>query len=153
MRKADNLTTILCRCREIENLNFLEPSGPLQTCNGSVLPFTRWRLMVSTSPWPFCFDTANKGVGCKVDTGFGFSALSRGKKCLPYAENRNMIPQICRLQFRVPYRIFLSKCEKVEKNRQNLRIIFRFQKSVFQFQHTNLASSMYCTMCCVRVCL
>ena len=29
MRKADNLTTILC---------FLEPSGPLQACNGTNLP-------------------------------------------------------------------------------------------------------------------
>jgi hypothetical protein len=32
VRKADNLTTILCRCHEIRNLNFLEPSGPIQDC-------------------------------------------------------------------------------------------------------------------------
>jgi hypothetical protein len=35
------LTTILCRCQEIlvsANLNFLEPSGPLQACNGTALP-------------------------------------------------------------------------------------------------------------------
>jgi hypothetical protein len=35
VRKADNLTTILCRC-----LNSLEPSGQLQACNGTALPFT-----------------------------------------------------------------------------------------------------------------
>ena len=35
---ADNLTTSLCRCHEIWNLNFLEPSGPLQACNGTDLP-------------------------------------------------------------------------------------------------------------------
>ena len=40
MRKADNLTTILCRCHESGNLNFLEPSGPLQACNRIALPFT-----------------------------------------------------------------------------------------------------------------
>ena len=37
VRKADNLTTILCHC----HLNFLEPSGPLQVCNGTDLPFHR----------------------------------------------------------------------------------------------------------------
>ena len=25
------------------NFNFLEPSGPLQACNGIALPFNRWR--------------------------------------------------------------------------------------------------------------
>jgi hypothetical protein len=38
VRKADNLTISLCRCHEIWNLNFLEPSGPLQACNGTDLP-------------------------------------------------------------------------------------------------------------------
>ena len=38
MRKADNLTTILCHCHEIWELNFLEPSGPLQASNGTALP-------------------------------------------------------------------------------------------------------------------
>ena len=38
VRKADNLTTILCRCHVTGNLNVLEPSGPLQTCNGTALP-------------------------------------------------------------------------------------------------------------------
>jgi hypothetical protein len=35
MSQADNLTTILCRCHEIGNHNFLEPSGLLQACNGT----------------------------------------------------------------------------------------------------------------------
>jgi len=34
VRKVDNLTTILCRCHEIWEPNFLEPSGPLQACMG-----------------------------------------------------------------------------------------------------------------------
>jgi hypothetical protein len=38
MRKADNLTIILCRVMKSGNLNFLEPSGPLQACNGTALP-------------------------------------------------------------------------------------------------------------------
>ena len=43
VRKADNLTTFMCRCAVVMkygNLNFLEPSGPLQACNGTDLPFT-----------------------------------------------------------------------------------------------------------------
>jgi hypothetical protein len=43
MLKADNLTIILCRCHEIWNLNFLEPSEPLQACNGTALRFTGTR--------------------------------------------------------------------------------------------------------------
>ena len=38
MRKADNLTTILAVVMKSRNLNFLEPSGPLQACNGAALP-------------------------------------------------------------------------------------------------------------------
>ena len=38
VRKSDNLTTSLSRCHEIRDLNFLEPSGPLQACNGTDLP-------------------------------------------------------------------------------------------------------------------
>jgi len=39
VRKADNLTSILCRCHVIWNLNFLEPSGPLQASNWTAFPF------------------------------------------------------------------------------------------------------------------
>ena len=39
VRKADNLTTFLCRCHEIWELTFLESSGPLQVYNGTALPF------------------------------------------------------------------------------------------------------------------
>ena len=50
MRKADNLTTILCGCHEIWEPKFVEPSGPLQACNGTDLPFTLhrdlWKFMI-----------------------------------------------------------------------------------------------------------
>ena len=40
VRKADNLTTFLYAVvMKSRNLNFLEPSGPLQACNGTDLPF------------------------------------------------------------------------------------------------------------------
>ena len=50
MRKADNLTTFCAVVMKSGNLNFLEPSGPLQACNGTALPFTftiiyRWILV------------------------------------------------------------------------------------------------------------
>jgi len=38
VRKADNLTTILCRWHESGNRNFLETSGQIQACNGTDLP-------------------------------------------------------------------------------------------------------------------
>ena len=38
MCKADNLTTILTVVMKSGNLNLLEPSGPLQACNGTALP-------------------------------------------------------------------------------------------------------------------
>jgi len=39
VRKADNLTTSLCFVMKSGNLDFLKPSGPLQACNGTDLPF------------------------------------------------------------------------------------------------------------------
>jgi hypothetical protein len=61
VRKADNLTTILCRCHEVWEANFLEPSGPLQACNGSVLPL------------PFIFDSNNMAEArtCDVAAAIG----------------------------------------------------------------------------------
>ena len=38
VRKADNLTTIAVVMKS-GNFNFLEPSGPLQACNGTALTF------------------------------------------------------------------------------------------------------------------
>ena len=39
VRNADNLTTSLCAVvMKSGNLNLLEPSGPLQACNGTDLP-------------------------------------------------------------------------------------------------------------------
>ena len=39
MRKADNLSPSCAVVTKSENLNFLEPSGPVQACNGTDLPF------------------------------------------------------------------------------------------------------------------
>jgi len=41
VRKADNVTTFM----KSGNFNFLEPSGPLQTCNGTALPFFLYFLL------------------------------------------------------------------------------------------------------------
>jgi len=38
--KADNLPPSCAVVTKSGNLNFLEPSGPLQACNGTALPFT-----------------------------------------------------------------------------------------------------------------
>ena len=40
MRKADNLPPSCAIVMKTGNLNFLEPSGPLQACNGIAVPFT-----------------------------------------------------------------------------------------------------------------
>jgi len=39
MRKADNLPPSCAVVTKAGNLNFLEPSGPVQACNGTALPF------------------------------------------------------------------------------------------------------------------
>jgi len=39
VRKADNLTPSCAVVTKSGNLNFLEPSGPVQACNGTALPY------------------------------------------------------------------------------------------------------------------
>ena len=39
MRKAYNLPPSCAVVTKSGNLNFLEPSGPVQACNGTALPF------------------------------------------------------------------------------------------------------------------
>jgi len=39
VRKADNQPPSCAVVMKSGNLNFLEPSGPLQACNGTALPF------------------------------------------------------------------------------------------------------------------
>ena len=39
VRKADNLTTSCAIVTKSGSLNFLEPSGPVQNCNGTDLPY------------------------------------------------------------------------------------------------------------------
>ena len=51
MRKADNLPTSCAVVTKYGNLNFLEPSGPVQACNGTALPFyTGMRGVLLGSP-------------------------------------------------------------------------------------------------------
>ena len=40
MRKVDNLPPSCALVTKSGSLNFLEPSGPVQACNGTALPFT-----------------------------------------------------------------------------------------------------------------
>jgi hypothetical protein len=57
------LTTLPPSCAVVMkcgNLNFLEPSGPLQACNGTALPLNgRFRCHVNKEYW-FSFDTAKR---------------------------------------------------------------------------------------------
>jgi len=39
VRKADNLPPSCAVVTKSGNLNFLEPSGPVEVCNGTDLPF------------------------------------------------------------------------------------------------------------------
>ena len=41
MHKADNLPPSCVIVTKSGNLNLLEPSGPVQACNGTALPFTQ----------------------------------------------------------------------------------------------------------------
>ena len=45
MRKADNVPPSCAVVTKSGNLKFLEPSGPLQACNGTALPLGKGRLL------------------------------------------------------------------------------------------------------------
>jgi len=48
VRRADNLTTFMCRLSlKSGSVNFLEPSGPVQVCNGIALPFCTLDALIS----------------------------------------------------------------------------------------------------------
>jgi hypothetical protein len=47
VRKADNLTTILCRCHEIWEPELPGTLGPVQACNGTALPFFYYNVLPS----------------------------------------------------------------------------------------------------------
>ena len=50
MRRADSLTTFLCRLSSNSgSLNLLEPSGPVQACNGIALPLPSWEADSSSA--------------------------------------------------------------------------------------------------------
>jgi len=52
VRKADNLPPSCAVVMKSGSLNFLEPSGPLQACNGTALPF--YILWVRGAGTVFC---------------------------------------------------------------------------------------------------
>ena len=72
VRKADNLTTFMCRVSwKSGSLNLLEPSGPRRACYGTPLPFTftyvASQKIFSTSVTHFCVKTEHEEVG-RLDT-------------------------------------------------------------------------------------
>jgi len=67
VRKADNVPTSCAVVTKSGTLNFLEPSGPLQACNGTALPLP----CTVPPPSPLVLTTARK-----------LSALSSVKDCI-----------------------------------------------------------------------
>jgi len=53
VRKADNLPPS-CVVTKSGNLNFLEPSGPVQACNGPALPFFFYSVVVNLYCYIIC---------------------------------------------------------------------------------------------------
>jgi hypothetical protein len=49
------------------NLNFLEPSGPLQACNGTALPFTAYEPKTGTQTK--CIPARNTHKSCIANPG------------------------------------------------------------------------------------
>ena len=48
MRKADNLPPSCAVVTKSGNLNFMEPSGPVQACNGIALPLYKISVVLLT---------------------------------------------------------------------------------------------------------
>ena len=63
MRKADNLPPSCAAVTKSGNLNFLEPSGPLQACNGTALPLPLPLLYVINASHPKYVGGENKENG------------------------------------------------------------------------------------------
>ena len=63
------LTTLPPSCTVVMNsgnFNFLEPSGPLQSCNGTALPFIRVYIYIES--WPFIISVII-GRACSTSVG------------------------------------------------------------------------------------
>ena len=100
MRKADNLTAILCHCHVIGNLNFLEPSGPLQALNGthhhmSVMQLghllTRSGLTYPEVSSEVCHDSF-----CQLRNSVSLSwAVCHEAFCLHAVSSSSCIPAVC----------------------------------------------------------
>ena len=64
MRKTDNLPPFCAVVKKSGSLNFLEPSGLVQACNGTVLPFRiSWAYTYSIDSGP------GSSVGIAIDYG------------------------------------------------------------------------------------
>jgi len=48
VRKADSLSPSCAVVTKSGSLNFLEPSGPVQACNGTALPLQNMKLVTNT---------------------------------------------------------------------------------------------------------
>jgi len=67
VRKADNLTTFMCRLLKSGSLDLLEPSGPVQACNGIALPFLHGAIWLINSQYMYHMHyTAYKTQVCSV---------------------------------------------------------------------------------------
>jgi len=83
VRKADNLPPSCAVVTKSGNFNFLEPSGPLQACNGTALPFCIVsskgnplfspgiinRMCVTVRHVPFCAILYNFVQFCTISSG------------------------------------------------------------------------------------
>jgi len=63
--KADNLPASCAVVTKSGNLNFLEPSGPVQACNGVDLPFTLFKstTRMGTEQYGFSEKREDRGNG------------------------------------------------------------------------------------------
>ena len=83
MRKADNLPTSCAVVTKSGNLNFLEPSGPVQARNGAALPLPLPILKMNISFYIEICDIATD-TGCvKLCLQYGHKAL---RNCMSHME-------------------------------------------------------------------
>ena len=72
MRKADNLPPSCAVVTKSGSLNFLEPSGPVQACNGTALPlrFTYYKCL------GVLYEVKEKGLAWKLRLSVSLVRLS-----------------------------------------------------------------------------
>ena len=98
------------------NLNFVEPSGPLQACNGTDLPFTFTVSFGSIKySWPtrlrICTRSGNLGVGPYLNHDYGKVIFFRSRSQWPRVLRRgSAAARLLRLRVRIPPGIWMSVC-------------------------------------------